>query len=163
MKAGVERLDVTAEELEALLEGVREPLGESGYQKLKAALRTLAYVTELLENREATLATLRRLLCRASTEKTAQVLKQAGFEGGEKKSKPAGPRTPRPRPQGMDAMRLLPIAGPPRSRSPMGRYTRGTGVRSVCAAKSTRCVIPACWCGSKDRLRSRPRCMSWRS
>jgi len=94
MKPGVERLDVTTKELEALLEGVREPLGEAGYQKLKAALRTLAYVTELLENREATLATLRRLLCRASTEKTAQVLKQAGVEGGEKKPKPAGQRTP---------------------------------------------------------------------
>lgn len=60
-------LDVTVEELEALLEGVREALGEAGYQKLKAAIRTLSYVTELLENREATLQTLRRLLCRART------------------------------------------------------------------------------------------------
>ena len=87
----MERLDVSAEELEALLEGARqEPLREEGYQKLKAAVRTLGYVTELLENREATLATLRRLLCHASTEKTEKVLKQAGIEGGEKKSKPAG-------------------------------------------------------------------------
>jgi hypothetical protein len=31
-------LDVTAEELEALLEGVREALGEAGYQKLQAAM-----------------------------------------------------------------------------------------------------------------------------
>jgi len=61
MKPGVERLEVTTEELEALLEGVREALGEAGYQKLKAAIRTLGYVTELLENREATLAALRRL------------------------------------------------------------------------------------------------------
>ena len=50
MKPGVERLEVSTEELEALLEGVREPLGEDGYQKLKAAIRTLGYVTELLEN-----------------------------------------------------------------------------------------------------------------
>jgi hypothetical protein len=35
--------EVTAEELEALLEGVREGLGESGYQKLKPAIRTLGY------------------------------------------------------------------------------------------------------------------------
>jgi hypothetical protein len=48
-------LDVTPAELEALLEGVREALGEAGYQKLKAAIRTLSYVTQLLENREATL------------------------------------------------------------------------------------------------------------
>jgi transposase len=89
MKPGVERLDVTTQELEALLEGVRKPLGEAGYQKLKAAIRTLGYVTELLENREATLAALRRLLCQASTEKTAQVLKQAGLEVSEKSPRSA--------------------------------------------------------------------------
>jgi len=66
-----ERLDVTSEELEALLEGVRAPLGEASYQKLQAAIRTLSYVTELLETREATLEKLRRLLCHSSTEKTA--------------------------------------------------------------------------------------------
>ena len=94
MKPSVERLEVSTEELEALLEGVREPLGEAGYQKLKAAIRTLGYVTELLENREATLAALRRLLCLASTEKTAQVLKQAGVEVDQKNPKPAVQRSP---------------------------------------------------------------------
>ena len=54
----MERLDVTTEELEALLEGVREPLGEADTRSCKAAIRTLGYVTELLENREATLATV---------------------------------------------------------------------------------------------------------
>jgi hypothetical protein len=58
-------LEVTPEELESLLERVRGALGEAGYQKLKAAIRTLSYVTQLLENREATLQSLRRLLCRA--------------------------------------------------------------------------------------------------
>ena len=72
-------LEVSAEELEALLESVREALGERGYQKLKAAIRTLSYVTELLENREATLESLRRLLCRARSEKTDAVLEQAGI------------------------------------------------------------------------------------
>ncbi len=33
MKPDPERLEVTTEELEALLESVREPLGEVGYQK----------------------------------------------------------------------------------------------------------------------------------
>ena len=87
----VERLDVTTEELEALLESVREPLGEVGYQKLRAAIRTLGYVTELLENRTATLERLRQLLCQSSTEKTARVLKQAGLEAGGKSPKPPGP------------------------------------------------------------------------
>jgi transposase len=90
MKAATERLDVTSEELAALVEGVREALGEAGYQKLQAAIRTLGYVTELLETRQATLEKLRRLLCHSSTEKTKAVLKQAGIETGEKKPKASG-------------------------------------------------------------------------
>ena len=89
MQPAAPPLDVTPAELEALLEGVREALGEAGYQKLKAAIRTLSYVTELLENREATLQTLRRLLCQARTEKTEAVLQQAGIEGSPAKRKPA--------------------------------------------------------------------------
>jgi hypothetical protein len=45
---GTPQIDVSCEELEALLEGVRAALGEAGYQKLQAAIRTLNYVTELL-------------------------------------------------------------------------------------------------------------------
>jgi len=82
-------LDVSAEELEALLERARDALGEAGYQKLKAAIRTLSYVTELLENREATLASLRRLLCRVRSEKTAAVLEQAGISRSPTSNQPA--------------------------------------------------------------------------
>jgi len=93
---GAPRIDVSCEELEALLEGARATLGEAGYQKLQAAIRTLGYVTELLQNQEATLASLRRLLCHSSTEKTSKVLKQAGIETGEKKDKaPDAPHTPK--------------------------------------------------------------------
>src|ERR1700723_3077134 len=98
MKADAERLDVTSEELAALVESARASLGESGYQKLQAAIRTLGYVTELLEARQATLEKLRRLLCHSSTEKTKTVLKQAGIETGEKKHKP--PDTPKSKPPG---------------------------------------------------------------
>lgn len=89
----MERLEVSPVELEALVEGVRAALGEAGYQKLKAAIRTLAYVTELLEKREASLEQLRRLLCPASTEKTEVVLKQAGLEPEERKPKPSAPKS----------------------------------------------------------------------
>src|SRR6201993_2998800 len=82
----VPRLDVSMEELEALLVQARqEPLREEGYQKLLAAIRRLHYVTELLEKKETTLAALRDLLCPASTEKTEKVLKQAGIETGDQK------------------------------------------------------------------------------
>lgn len=78
-------LDVSCEELEAWLEQARrEPLREEGYEKLKAAVRTLAWVTELLEKRQASLAELRDLLCPAATEKTAKVLEWAGVAAGEK-------------------------------------------------------------------------------
>jgi len=87
MKPGTERLDVTNEELVALVESARTVLDDTGYQKLQAAIRTLGYITELLETREATLEKLRRLLCHSSTEKTKTVLKQAGIETGEKKHK----------------------------------------------------------------------------
>jgi transposase len=90
MKPATERLDVTSEELAALVEGVREALGETGYEKLQAAIRTLGYVTELLETRQATLEKLRRLLCHSSTEKTKTVLQQAGIQTGEKKRKEPG-------------------------------------------------------------------------
>jgi len=83
---GLPRIDVSTAELEALLEQGRPLLSEDGYQKLRAAIRTLGYVTELLEKQETTLANLRELLCPASTEKTEKVLKQAGMDAGEMKT-----------------------------------------------------------------------------
>src|ERR1035438_4272989 len=83
MQPAAPPLDVTPEELEALLESVREALGEAGYQKLKAAIRTLGYLAELLRERDITLDGLRELLlspAEASTEKTRQVLQNAGIE-----------------------------------------------------------------------------------
>jgi transposase len=93
MQPPVERIDVSIEELEALLEQAKPSLSEEGYQKLRAAICTLGYVTELLEKQETTLAKLRELLCPASTEKTATVLKQAGMETGEKKHKTPAERS----------------------------------------------------------------------
>ena len=87
MQSRIERIDVSTEELEGLLEQARPMLSEDGYQKLQAAIRTLGYVTGLLEKQETTLASLRELLCPAGTEKTEAVLKQAGIETGDKKRK----------------------------------------------------------------------------
>ncbi|MGA2186351.1 MAG: IS66 family transposase [Bryobacteraceae bacterium] len=90
MQPPIERIDISREELEALLEQARPVLGEDGYQKLRAAIRTLGYVTDLLAKQETTLAALRNLLCHSSTEKTGTVLKQAGLETGEKRHKVPG-------------------------------------------------------------------------
>jgi transposase len=101
MKPASVHLDVSTEELETLLERARQqPLEPDGYEKLKAAIRTLGYITELLENRDATLETLRRLLCQASTEKTEEVLQRAGAEVDEKHHKPADQHAGRTAPCG---------------------------------------------------------------
>jgi transposase len=89
MPPPIEPIDVSIEELEALLVRARqEPLTEEGYQKLLAAIHTLARATELLEKEKATLDSLRRLLCQKSTEKIAEVLKQAGCSPEANNHKP---------------------------------------------------------------------------
>jgi hypothetical protein len=55
--------------------------------EVKAAIRTLGYITSY-QNQEATMASLRRLLCHSSTEKTSKVLKQAGIESRDHKPQP---------------------------------------------------------------------------
>lgn len=88
MQPPVERLDASLAELEDLVEQARAVLSDDGYRKLRAAIRTLGHVTELLDRQETTLAALRKLLCPASTEKTAKVLEQAGLPTGAKKDRP---------------------------------------------------------------------------
>ena len=164
---GIPRIDVSTEELEALLEQAKQqPLPEEGYHKLKAAIRTLGYVTELLEKKETTLAALRELLCPASTEKTDKVLKQAGIETGEKKPsaesaiEEAEGRDCWARAQwrgcvsrgnqGASAARV--VKG---GRSVSGRALQR---QSLCCSAN-----PACWCGSKGRRRWPRPSMSWKS
>ena len=93
MEPEIERLDATPEELEALVEQARPVLEEAGYQKLKAAIRTLSYVRGLLEDQQTTLQSLRNLLCAAQTEKTAFVLKRAGVNTNKP---PAAPKPKAP-------------------------------------------------------------------
>ena len=93
MTRGMERLDATPEELEALVEKARPVLDETGYQKLKAAIRTLSVVTAMLENEQATLQSLRNLLCQAQTEKTAAVLKRVGVHTEKTPAEPK-PKAP---------------------------------------------------------------------
>ncbi len=89
MHPPIEKLDASLEELEGLVEQARPALSTDGYRKLRAAIHTLGYVTELLEKKEASLAALRELLCPAGTEKTAQVLEQAGIPAGRKRDQSA--------------------------------------------------------------------------
>lgn len=100
MPPPIEPIDISIEELEALLERARqEPLTEEGYRKLLAAIHTLARATELLEKEKATLDSLRRLLCQKSTEKTEPALKQVGLKPSgnhHKRGKQGGSKPPAP-------------------------------------------------------------------
>jgi transposase len=78
MKAAVERIDIGTEELSQLLERARELLSEEDYRKLKAAVDTLEYLTELVADKDTTIRHLRQLLLPASTEKTKDVLATVG-------------------------------------------------------------------------------------
>ncbi len=92
MNRSRERLELNMEELERLLERAKKgPLSEPDYQTLKAAVETLGYLTQLLEDRKTTIDRLRQILFGASTEKTRNVLKgnhvtQSTTEGGESAS-----------------------------------------------------------------------------
>ncbi len=73
MKAAPVRIEVSREELESVSARVRETLGEPDYEKLKAAIETLAYLTDFVQDREISLQRLRKILFGTSTEKTREV------------------------------------------------------------------------------------------
>jgi transposase len=67
------------DDLRRLVERTRQTaLTDDEYTTLKAAVETLGYVADLLEQKGTSLASLRQLLFGATTEKTRQVLAQAG-------------------------------------------------------------------------------------
>ena len=147
-------LDVSSEELEACWSGARDALGEAGYQKLKAAIRTLSYVTELLENREAALESLRRLLCRARSEKTEAVLEEAGIAPSPTSKTPPADADSKKAAAGHGRNGAKAYPGAERVEVLHASLHRGERCPSVSAAKSTRCRSRGCWCGCEARRRS---------
>jgi len=63
MKPAIERIDLGTEELNQLLERARELLSEEDYRKLKAAVDTLEYLTELVADKDTTIRHLRQRCC----------------------------------------------------------------------------------------------------
>ncbi len=79
MAPPVPQLDVQMDDLRRLVERTRQtPLTDEEYTTLKAAIETLGYVADLLEQKGTTVTNLRQLLFGATTEKTRAVLTQAG-------------------------------------------------------------------------------------
>jgi transposase len=72
-------------DVDTLLERARPALPEEDYRTLQALVDTFRYMTELLEDHTTTIARLRQILLGATTEKTRQVLKQVGLDGGPRR------------------------------------------------------------------------------
>jgi transposase len=72
-------IDLRMDDLARLVDRTRHaPLTEDEHATLKAAINTLGYVAELLEQKGTTIAGLRHLLFGKDTEKTRDVLARAG-------------------------------------------------------------------------------------
>jgi transposase len=93
-KPAIERIEVSRDELNQLLERAKTALHEDDYRKLKATVDALSYLTELVADRETTIRDLRQLLLPPSTEKTREVLKQAGIEPTSNSGETSGVPTP---------------------------------------------------------------------
>ena len=120
------RLDIPMADLEALLERAKAgPLSAADYATLKAALTTLGYLTELLEDRTTTLQRLRHLLFGARTETTRTVLPVApAAEVGPAAAPPGDAPPPAPRP-GHGRNGVQTYAGAPQVKVPHATFTAG--------------------------------------
>jgi transposase len=75
MASHIKRIDLDMKELETILDRAREgTLDEEGYEKLKAALETLGYLTDLIGDKDTTIRRLRNIVFGSSTEKSSSVL-----------------------------------------------------------------------------------------
>lgn len=77
------RRELKLEELQAIVERTESgPLAAEDRETLKAALETLAFVTQELERKQVSIHRLRKLLFGASTEKTSQVVGEVSASAG---------------------------------------------------------------------------------
>ncbi len=75
MKRPIERVELNMKELEDILERAKtSPLTEEDCAKLRKALETLLYLTDLVGDKDTTISRLRKILFGASTEKIRNVL-----------------------------------------------------------------------------------------
>ncbi|MBI4262996.1 MAG: hypothetical protein HY657_01350 [Acidobacteria bacterium] len=79
MARPIPAIELRMDDLDRLVDRTRvAPLTDEEHAQLKAAITTLGYVAELLEQKGTTITGLRQLLFGAQTEKTRDVLARAG-------------------------------------------------------------------------------------
>jgi transposase len=89
-------LDLTMDDLTALLARLRPTIGEDEYHILEALVETYGYLTARLDDRTLTIEDLRQLLGRRTTEKTRHVLTGARGRGTASRPAPPGASAPTP-------------------------------------------------------------------
>ncbi len=154
------RKELKIEDLKAIVAHAKEaPLSSKECRQLEAAIDTLAFLTNELEAKGASIRRLRQMIFGSKTEKTAQVVgeteqasKPAEADGGDETAGPgdasepaAGPRARSARATDAEAPRSTPE--PRRSRSPMSRSSPATPARSAPKARSTCRRSRQCWFG----------------
>lgn len=85
MKRPIERVEVSMQELEEILERAKtSPLTEADCAKLHKAFETLEYLTNMVGDKDTTISKLRKLLFGASTEKIRNLLgRNAAMAGSD--------------------------------------------------------------------------------
>jgi transposase len=77
------RVELSPQELEAILQHAQAALSEHEFATLKGALETLAFLTRELEKKSVSIQRLKQMLFGTSTETTAQVLEQILAHAGK--------------------------------------------------------------------------------
>ncbi len=132
MKTTNPLLELNRQELEKILErALTVPLAEDNYQKLHAVLDALAYMTQLLENKNTSIERLRQIVFGASTEKTGQILEKMTGQAG------TSPTSPSSEEQSNDVPSPQPPCSPPADTEPSPGHGRN-GAQAYAGAEKVK-------------------------
>jgi transposase len=92
-RTGKQRRDLPITELVGIVERTKTALTETDYATLKSAIDTLAFLTQELAARGATIDRLRKMLFGGGTEKSANVLGKPAADGDGAGATPSGAAT----------------------------------------------------------------------
>ena len=132
-------IEIDMNELEDALQRAAERLDPKDYAILKAVVNAYDTITELVDDKNTTIARLRKMLFGARTEKTAAVLGQAAKRGGGKDSPGASVPQTAPLPAAADAGSVS--AAVPESATETSKKNHGrNGAAAYAAAEKV--VVP---------------------
>lgn len=84
------RIDITPEQLEAILQRVKSLMPEADYEVIKGLAETITFLSHTVDNKNTSVKRLLKLLFGAATEKTSKVTKRGKSKKHGKKKKKKG-------------------------------------------------------------------------